>query len=68
VNARIDDRRTPLHMASEAGCLEVTRLLLDRGARVNAWDRWGYTSTCRAWQRSHVKISLLLSDRGGVNI
>jgi len=37
------DKRTPLHVASAANQLETVRVLLDHGANVNPFDRWGST-------------------------
>lgn len=35
------DARTPLHLAASAGASEVVQFLCDKGANVNAKDRWG---------------------------
>ena len=43
VNARDYDNRTPLHVASLHGWIEVAKCLIDYGADVNAQDRWKNT-------------------------
>ena len=43
VNARGNDRRTPLHVAARWNCDEVARCLLQHGADPGAVDRDGYT-------------------------
>lgn len=37
------DNRTPLHLASAAGQIEVVKYLLKIGVKVNPMDRWGAT-------------------------
>ena len=46
VNARDYDSRTPLHVASLHGWVDVAKCLLEFGADVNAQDRWKNT-VCR---------------------
>lgn len=43
VHFRDGDDRTPLHVASCQGFVEVVELLLSRGAEVDSKDRWGST-------------------------
>lgn len=43
VHARDYDNRTPLHVASLHGWIDVAKCLLDYGADVNAQDRWKNT-------------------------
>ena len=43
VHARDYDNRTPLHVASLHGWIDVVKCLLDYGADVNAQDRWKNT-------------------------
>lgn len=43
VHARDYDNRTPLHVASLHGWIDVAKSLLESGADVNAQDRWKNT-------------------------
>ncbi|GKD81392.1 integrin-linked protein kinase 1-like protein [Tanacetum coccineum] len=43
VNARDYDNRTPLHVASLHGWIDVAKCLIEYGADVNAQDRWKNT-------------------------
>ena len=43
VHARDYDNRTPLHVASLHGWIDVAKCLIDSGADVNAQDRWKNT-------------------------
>lgn len=43
VHARDYDNRTPLHVASLHGWLDVAKCLIDFGADVNSQDRWKNT-------------------------
>ena len=47
VNSADYDGRSALHLASSEGRLETVDLLLRKGARVNAKDRWTHT----VWRR-----------------
>lgn len=37
------DHRTPLHLASSGGHLEIIKFLISHGAQKNPRDRWGAT-------------------------
>lgn len=43
VHARDYDNRTPLHVASLHGWIDVAKCLIEFGANVNAQDRWKNT-------------------------
>ncbi|PKI75495.1 hypothetical protein CRG98_004165, partial [Punica granatum] len=43
VHARDYDNRTPLHVASLHGWIDVAKCLIEYGADVNAQDRWKNT-------------------------
>jgi ankyrin repeat protein len=67
VNARAsDDGRTPLHLASENGALEVVRLLLEHGANVEAVNIRGNTPLQVVYgdQGRHDGITKLLVEYG----
>ena len=60
------DGFTPLHFAAQQGALEVLRLLLDRGAEVDACNRFGNTPIFVAVFNSRGRGDLitLLRERG----
>ncbi|GKB54039.1 integrin-linked protein kinase 1-like protein [Tanacetum coccineum] len=49
VNARDYDNRTPLHVASLHGWIDVAKVLIESGADVNALDRWKNTEGFDRW-------------------
>jgi len=55
---------TPLSIAAEQGQVEVARVLLGRGADVEAAERNGYTPLTRAIWRGHEEIVALLQQAG----
>jgi ankyrin repeat protein len=57
---------TPLHQASSRGSLEVARLLLSYGAKVDAKDWEGSTSFQVAASEGHHEITKLLLEHGAV--
>ncbi|KAI3987713.1 hypothetical protein MKX01_028447 [Papaver californicum] len=65
VNARDYDNRTPLHVASLHGWVQIANLLLDHGADVNAQDRWKNTPLADAEGAKKHDMIKLLTDRGG---
>lgn len=65
VNARDYDNRTPLHVASLHGWIDVANVLIESGADVNALDRWKNTPLADAeGARKHNMIELLKSYGG----
>lgn len=68
-SANVADARgiTPLMYAAEVGSVDAMRLLIDRGADVNAQN--GYGSTALMWSVSDLgKVRLLLDHGADVNI
>ena len=41
IDFRDYDRRTPLHIAASEGHLELCKILIQKGAKINRSDRWG---------------------------
>lgn len=65
VHARDYDKRTPLHVASLHGWVDVAKCLLECGADVNAQDRWKNTPLADAeGAKKHSMIELLKSYGG----
>ncbi|PPD79546.1 hypothetical protein GOBAR_DD23516 [Gossypium barbadense] len=65
VNARDYDNRTPLHVASLHGWIDVATCLLEFGADVNSQDRWRNTPLADAeGAKKHEMIELLKSYGG----
>jgi ankyrin repeat protein len=61
-----DSHSTPLHGASSQGLLEVARLLLSYGAKVDAKDREGETPFKVAASNGYHEITKLLLEHGAV--
>ena len=57
-----DNRMTPLHRASQVGCVKGARLLLEHGANVHLEDIKGRTPFQVASGRGETKITQLLSE------
>jgi hypothetical protein len=55
---------TCLLTSARDGHLDICRLLIDKGAQLEAKDRTGYTPLHRAAENGHVEIVRLLCDRG----
>ena len=53
---------TSLHRAAEPGNIEITRLLLDRGARPNVAAE-GYAPLSLAEKHGHVEVVKLLKEK-----
>jgi hypothetical protein len=56
--------RTPLHAAARRGCVQVTRLLLDRGADPNAVTRERWSPLNEAYRGGHPETVAILLARG----
>jgi len=65
VNFRDYDRRTALHVAASEGYLDIVRLLLHRGARINRSDRWGGSPLDDAHRHRHTDVAVYLRAKGG---
>ncbi|KAH9061940.1 ankyrin repeat-containing domain protein [Lactarius vividus] len=71
VNRRSNEQRTPLHVASYNGRLEIALLLLDHGAKVRAVDDLGETSLHDVAQGKYdseeagIGLTRRLLERGG---
>lgn len=57
---------TPLHKSAMEGHKDITEVLLDRGARINAQDYDGKTPLHWASANAHKEVILLLIKKGAV--
>jgi adenylate kinase len=64
VNFRDYDRRTGLHVAASEGQLDICRLLVERGARINRSDRWGNSALDDAYRHRHPTVFQFLREHG----
>jgi ankyrin repeat protein len=60
VNLSDYDRRTPLHVASSEGHLDMCKLLLLLGADPQCKDRWGSTPLAEAENGHHIEVANFL--------
>ncbi|PNY00249.1 dual specificity protein kinase spla-like protein, partial [Trifolium pratense] len=67
VNATDYDNRTPLHVASLHGWIDVAKCLIEFGADVNAQDRWKNTPLADAEGSKRTNIIELLKSHGGLS-
>ncbi|KAG0471734.1 hypothetical protein HPP92_016280 [Vanilla planifolia] len=67
VNARDYDNRTPMHVASLHGWIDVAKCLLEYGADVNAQDRWKNTPLADAEGAMKHNMIELLRSHGGLS-
>lgn len=67
VNARDYDNRTPLHVASLHGWIDVAKCLLEFGADVNSQDRWKNTPLADAEGAKKYSMIELLKSHGGLS-
>ncbi|KAG2707082.1 hypothetical protein I3843_05G119500 [Carya illinoinensis] len=65
VHARDYDNRTPLHVASLHGWIDVAKCLIEYGADVNAQDRWKNTPLADAEGAKKPSMIELLKSYGG---
>jgi len=59
-----NNARTALHLASHAGHCSVVKLLLERGASIQARDKYGFTPLHRACSGSEHDVARLLLKHG----
>ncbi|OAY59451.1 integrin-linked protein kinase 1 [Manihot esculenta] len=67
VHARDYDSRTPLHVASLHGWIDVAKYLIEFGADVNAQDRWKNTPLADAEGAKKYAIIEFLKSYGGLS-
>ena len=67
VKARDYDNRTPLHVASLHGWIDVATCLIEFGADVNAQDRWKNTPLADAEGAKKSNVIELLQSHGGLS-
>ncbi len=58
------DFRTPLHIAAGLNRIEIAVFLINRGAKVNAQDRWKRTPLFDAVSNKHKKMTKMLIKHG----
>ena len=64
VNFRDYDRRTALHVAASEGHLDVVKLLIAPGAKINRSDRWGGSPLDDAHRHRHLVVARYLRSKG----
>ncbi|GLT27620.1 hypothetical protein SLA2020_026040 [Shorea laevis] len=67
VQARDYDNRTPLHVASLHGWIDVAKCLIEYGGDVNAQDRWKNTPLADAEGAKKASMIELLKSYGGLS-
>jgi ankyrin repeat protein len=55
---------TPLHLACEEGQFEEAKLLLEKGAKIDAKDTSGRTPLHRACENGHLEVTKWLVEKG----
>lgn len=61
INGQDNEQKTALHRAIEAGDLQISRLLIERGADVNAGDRDGVTPLFSVFDRFGVHVGRFIT-------
>lgn len=64
VDVKNDRGRTPLHVAAHTGQNDIVKLLISKGAEVNARSRWNYTPLIFATEDGHHDVVVTLLDSG----
>ena len=64
VNAQDDEKRTPLHLASQGGHVAFARVLIEHGAKVNVGDKYKRSPLHLALNSGHVDSARVLVDHG----
>uniref|UniRef100_UPI0026312A47 ankyrin repeat domain-containing protein n=1 Tax=uncultured Brachyspira sp. TaxID=221953 RepID=UPI0026312A47 len=64
INAKDNDGKTALMLASSNGDLEVVKLLIDKGADVNAKDDYNRTALMLASYNGHLEAAEFLKANG----
>lgn len=64
LNFRDYDRRTALHVAASEGHVDVCKLLVERGAKVNRSDRWGGSPLDDAHRHRQKEVIAFLRSLG----
>ncbi|WP_265036680.1 ankyrin repeat domain-containing protein [Wolbachia endosymbiont (group A) of Anomoia purmunda] len=59
-----DEGNTPLHLAVEEGNLETVKHLVEKGAGINAVNRYGYTPLYIAAYKGSTDIAVYLVEKG----
>ena len=61
--------KAPLHIASKNGRLEIVKLLIEKGAEVNAKTKNGLTAlVCAGGTQKHEIIKVLLENKANVDV
>ncbi len=64
MTAQDQNGQIALHVASEAGCVEVARILVEDGTHISARDERGLTPLHLALEMRHVDIACVLVEHG----
>jgi ammonium transporter Rh len=64
INLSDYDGRTCLHVASSIGYVDIVKFLIDNGANVNVYDRFGGSPRDDAIRHGHDEITKILVDAG----